>query len=132
MEQAGQQQDLAIHYRRLFSQKLKLEDLARLYNGYAWLLATTPDKEINARREEEAIRYARLACNADTKPNSGYLDTLAAAYANAGQFDQAIESQNQAIACGKAEEMEELKAHLQLYQNKQPLRIAPQKLKAMP
>ncbi len=53
----------------------------------AWILATAPDAQL--RDGTEAIRLARQAVANSTDTKS--LDTLAAAYAEAGQFDKAVE-----------------------------------------
>ena len=126
LDKEGRSADAAKMYRCLFAKEPKLADPAYSYNGYAWLLATTEDKEISAGREQEAIRYATLACDAESPPDSNYLDTLAAAYANAGQFDEAIKSQQEAITRATTG-IDEFKAHLQLYEEKKPLRITPKK-----
>ena len=72
----------------LFPQSL---DLSR---EFAWLTATSP--ALSFRDHAAAIARARFAVrnlsNADSR------DTLAAAYASAGQFDQAIREQRKAIA----------------------------------
>ncbi len=63
-------------------------------NCLAWLLATCPDEEI--RDGERAIAIAKEVVAKEASP--GRLDTLAAAYAAAGRFDDAIRIQEQAIA----------------------------------
>jgi hypothetical protein len=52
------------------------------------------------------------------------LDTLAASYAEAGQFDKAVGTQNEARALLKDEtEITEYKSRLKLYQDKTPYRV---------
>jgi hypothetical protein len=57
------------------------------------------------------------------------LDTLSAAYAEAGLFPQAIEAEQQALALaaqqGKRPLAETLKAHLTRYESNAPLREPP-------
>lgn len=57
-------------------------------NQRAWLRATCPDPAF--RNAERALADAKIACTATLWKNSSYLDTIAAAYANAGDFPNAI------------------------------------------
>ena len=91
-------------------------------NGLAWALATSPHaSEWNG---EEAVRYALMA----TKQKSGYMevDTLAAAYARAGRFDEAVETQKRALEMlrakkdAKAEDVADYESRVLLYQAKKP------------
>ncbi len=62
-------------------------------NALAWILATSPDPDV--RNGPEAVRWARTAV--EREPNVQRLDTLAAAHAEAGQFDDAVAAIEQAI-----------------------------------
>lgn len=63
-------------------------------NELAWLLATNPDSQPGA--AEEAIELARGLCR--RRPaDPDWFDTLAAAYAAAGEFDQAALAQREAM-----------------------------------
>jgi TPR repeat protein len=64
------------------------------HNSLAWLLATFSDARL--RDGPRALVHARLAV--DAQPSPGHLDTLAAAYAETGQFAQAVTTQRQALA----------------------------------
>jgi CHAT domain-containing protein/Tfp pilus assembly protein PilF len=57
-------------------------------NSLAWLLATCPDASI--RDGAAAIEHARIACELCAWKNYGVIDTLAAAYAETGDFDAAV------------------------------------------
>jgi len=57
-------------------------------NNLAWILATSPDPR--ARNPEESIRIMERLLREAERPDPGYLDTLAAAYAAAGRFPDAI------------------------------------------
>jgi rhomboid protease GluP len=67
---------------------------ATAYNSLAWLLATCPDDRY--RNGIKAIRLAKKAL--EIKEVAYIMDTLAAAYAEAGRFEDAITTQEKAIA----------------------------------
>lgn len=56
-------------------------------NNLAWILATAGDASL--RRPDEAIAWAERACAASPRARADLLDTLAAAYAAAGRFEEA-------------------------------------------
>lgn len=64
-------------------------EYAHAYDNYAWLLATADDDSI--RDPQEAIALSRKACEITNHKDWAYLSTLAAAYAEAGEFDMARE-----------------------------------------
>lgn len=70
-------------------------------NNLAWILATAPDASL--RNADEALRLAELACRSNNYESPDLLDTLAAAHANAGQYDRAVEWADQAIMRAQAE-----------------------------
>jgi Flp pilus assembly protein TadD len=57
-------------------------------NNLAWLLSTCQDKKI--RDGGRAVQLAEKACQLTNDGSAQYLTTLAAAYAEAGRFDDAI------------------------------------------
>jgi len=94
-----------------------------LLNSAAWFLATCRDSEFPD--GQCAVEFAEKAVVATNRKNAGYLDTLAAAYAEAGQFEKAVAVQKEAIALNqKGAFKEELAAHLKLYESNSPCREA--------
>jgi cytochrome c-type biogenesis protein CcmH/NrfG len=88
--------DAAEHY--LAALKLKPE-APDILNNLAWLLATCTDKKV--RDGSRAVQYARRACELTQFEQTVCLGTLAAAYAEAGKFDDAIAAAQR--ACDLAE-----------------------------
>jgi protein O-mannosyl-transferase len=86
-------------------------------NQVAWLLATNPDKSI--RNGGEAMAYAERALGLAGGDKPEILDTLAAAYAEAGRFSSAARTARRALDLAtqqnKQELIEELKARVTLY-----------------
>ena len=97
-------------------------DDLRALNDLAWLQATTDDD--NLRDPQNAVVLAERACQISEYEMPEILDTLAAAYAAAGNFDQAVAVGQNALAlsesAGNTELSEELKSSLELYMNDQP------------
>jgi serine/threonine-protein kinase len=95
--------------------------LASLYNGRAWYLATAPEEA--ARSGPQAVEDATSACELTDWNEPAYLDTLAAAYAESGQFEQAVRHQQLAIKLAPESLRAQLQAHLELYQAGKPCRM---------
>jgi tetratricopeptide (TPR) repeat protein len=70
-------------------------DSPRMVDELAWLLATYPDSK--SRDGTEAVRLAEHACELTERKIPALLDTLAAAYAEAGDFPQAISAAEEAL-----------------------------------
>lgn len=66
----------------------------------AWLLATSPDAPMSDPRA--AVELAEQACQATNFTQAPLLDTLAAAYARAGRFQDAAEMAQKAVALAQA------------------------------
>jgi tetratricopeptide (TPR) repeat protein len=86
-------------------------------NQVAWLLATSPDNSI--RNGGEAVAYAERALAMAGGDNPEILDTLAAAYAEAGRFSSAARTARRALVLATQQNKQELvpglKARLALY-----------------
>lgn len=72
----------------------KNPNAADALNNLAWILATSPDPKL--RNGSEAVQLAGMACSITHRSQPTMLGTLAAAYAEAGRFDDAISTANQA------------------------------------
>jgi len=101
-------------------------DHALALNDLAWLRATCPVAEF--RDGAKAVEQATKACELTNWKNARYVGTLAAAYAETGDFDSAVKWQKKAIDL-LTEEEEELHAdfeeRLKLYQSGKPYRETP-------
>jgi tetratricopeptide (TPR) repeat protein len=91
-----------------------------LRNELAWMLATSGDPRI--RRPEEAVGLAETLVRDAEKSDANSLDTLAAAYAAAGRFDEAIRVASQAAELaqeqGQTQMGEQIRARLALYRDR--------------
>ena len=70
-------------------------DSPQMLDELAWLLATYPDSK--SRDGTEAVRLAEHACDLTERRIPALLDTLAAAYAEAGDFPRAISTAEEAL-----------------------------------
>jgi tetratricopeptide (TPR) repeat protein len=93
---------------------------AMVLNAAAWARATHPDAK--HRDGAKAVRFAATASKLTKESNPTYLDTLAAAYAESGMFDEAIKYQKRAIDLAAKDAKAELQARLALYEAKNPYR----------
>ena len=95
--------------------------------GAAWLLATARDSSV--RNGHEALVLAQSANSAETTDDPVVLDTLAAAWAENGDFGRAVAAATQALnlASGKGNTplATAIRTHLTLYQQRRPFRDRP-------
>jgi tetratricopeptide (TPR) repeat protein len=98
---------------------------AYAHNALAWFLATCPDAAY--RNGTEAVMYAQSACELVQWKDPAHLDTLAAAYAEVGDFDRAVRCVTEAISKMEpdAEYRKEVEEHLVLFQRKEAYRAKP-------
>ncbi len=91
------------------------------YDRMAWLFATCPEDKV--RDGKRAIQLAVKACELTNWKNGSELNTLAAAYAEAGQFDEAVRYQTQAIEEPRGPAASDgYRERLELYKQKKPFR----------
>ncbi len=104
-----------------FQQALRLNPRsASAYRSVAWLLATCPLEPCRspAKAVEAAHRFAKMVGEDDPV----VLDTLAAAYAAAGDYRKAISYQQQAIVLADSDRRDSLRQRLALYRQGKPFR----------
>jgi len=96
-------------------------EIAGAYNGAAWLLATAPDEKV--RDGARAMELATKACQLSEWKEPKHIDTLAAAYAEAGKFAEATKWEREFLSSGPtAETATAARARLRLYQLGKPYR----------
>jgi tetratricopeptide (TPR) repeat protein len=108
---------------------------SRLLNNLAWVLATSPQDAV--RDGKRAVELATRACEETKYGQSHILSTLAAAYAETGDFESATEWSGKAVEQGKkeieeasdearrkqlVEQLEQLENELKSYQERKPWR----------
>ena len=91
---------------------------AETLNGLAWLRATCMDQSI--RDGKEAVKLARQACECSDWQDGNIIDTLAAAYAEAGQFEEAVMWQTKAVELCDPRLKGEFYARLNRYHTRRP------------
>lgn len=92
------------------------------YNSQAWLWATCPDEKF--RDGKKALEFAKKAVELTQGKEPAVLDTHAAALAEAGDFDQAIQLQERVVReLGVASDLSaDARARLEMYKKKVPFR----------
>ena len=98
---------------------------ALTYNHIAWLKATCPDDGF--RNGKEAVEYATKACELTTWEVWQYTATLAAAYAESGDFTNAIRWQEKVIELAPQSEQKNVAQCLDRYLARKPYRSPPLK-----
>ena len=109
------------HYR----EAVRLDpDATDSMNDLAWMLATSNDSGI--RNGDEAVRLAERACELTQYRETMMVGTLAAAYAEAGRFEEAVATAQKACALasesGQQELLEKNQELLEMYRNHEPYR----------
>jgi tetratricopeptide (TPR) repeat protein len=107
-QDAGDRPAATRHLRRA----IELEpDNPQGYNAFAWLLATSPDS--TAAAIAEAVTLAQRAATITQGRDASALDTLAAAYAAAGDLDRAVAAAERAVQVATAAGQQPLAAQIQ-------------------
>ena len=127
-----------IHAKGLYNEKVRIRQARRWYrrsveveptdganvNEVAWVLATTHLKRL--RNPTLAIKYmdTLMSNNAKARVSPAFIDTWAAAYAAAGDFQQAIKLQEEAVAIAaenQSDVTQLLELHLRNYRDRKAL-----------
>ncbi len=112
-----------------FEEALKLVDSedsserSGLLNNLAWVLATSPVDEI--RNGQRAVTLGKEACELTEFKQAHILSTLAAAYAEIGDFEEAKKWAEKAVEQGredKSEQLGQLEEELESYKQSKPWR----------
>jgi len=121
LQQQGKLEEAVKHYR----ESLRLmPNQPGILNNFAWLLATCPDARV--RNGAEAVQFAERACHLTRYNQILMAGTLAAAYAEAGRFEEAVATAQK--ACGLASKrgaqdlLKKNQELLELYRAHQPYR----------
>ena len=100
-------------------------DYAEALNNLAWLLATRSPASL--RNRGKALELAQRANQLAGNGNPVVLGTLAAAYADAGRFPEAVETAQRALQLAEAQSStslaEAIRSQLELYQAGMPFHL---------
>jgi tetratricopeptide (TPR) repeat protein len=110
------------HYDQAISLYRKALDISPKFasanNNLAWLYATASEGRFwNGKK---AVEYARAACELTEWKNPTCLDTLAAAYARIGDFENAIKWQEKALELAGKTKRADAQQRLDLYRMRKP------------
>lgn len=104
-----------------FEEALKLQPKdSGILNNLAWLLATSPDEKL--RDGKRSIELATVACEVTNYKEAHILSTLAAGYAEAGEWDKAVDWSQKSLDAGEGDIKEQLAKELESYKQKKPWR----------
>ncbi len=105
-----------------FNEAIRIDDkCVRAHGSRAWIWSTCPDAKY--RDGKKAVASATRACELTEWRDSPLLDVLAAACAEAGDFESAVKWQTTADAL-RRDDLEKAtgQARLKLFQQKKPVR----------
>ncbi|MDB6125664.1 MAG: Tetratricopeptide repeat protein [Pedosphaera sp.] len=99
-------------------------DMLPALDSLGWVLATYENPRL--RNGKEAVQYAKTAVSITEEKDPKFLDTLAVAYAETGQFQDALataqKAMNLAMATGQRDLASEIQAQLPLFRAGRPYR----------
>lgn len=116
----GKQKDAVADYESAL--KLQPENDGIL-NNLAWVLATSPDDSV--RNGARSVELGTKACELTKFQMPHILSTLAAGYAESGDFENAIKWSTKAVELGREklkDQIEQLEKELDSYKSKKPWR----------
>lgn len=95
-------------------------DNSNVLNNLAWLLATSPDE--NLRDGKRAVELATRAAEVTEHKQAHILSTLAASYAETGDFENAVKWSEKALEIGPEEMKDNLRKELEAFRAGRPWR----------
>ena len=115
----GKHGEAIADYERLVKQEPENDGVL---NNFAWVLATSPDDKL--RDGPRALKLATKACEVTEYKKAHILSTLAAAYAEVGDFETARKWSGKALEVGAGDEEtdDQLKQELESYKQEKPWR----------
>ena len=118
----GKHAEALKEYDYLISLHPRSVTLARALSDRAWFRATCRNPSF--RNGQQAVKDAKAACSIMTWKDEQMIDTLAAAYAETGDFNSAIQYTAQALAVKgiSADSTKLFQQHLALFQQRKPIR----------
>jgi tetratricopeptide (TPR) repeat protein len=120
--QQGRMDKAIAHYQKALESK---PDYAEIQNNLAWVLATCPQASL--RNGNQAVELAQRANQLTGGKNPLLLRTLAAAYAEAGRFSEAVETAQRALQLAKAQSntalADDIRSQMKLYQAGVPFHL---------
>jgi tetratricopeptide (TPR) repeat protein len=129
LEQLAMQTQDAVLLERVSHARLALQKAesarmqAQMLNSYAWISATSTREDLRSGRA--AVALAERAAIATDRRDPAILDTLAAAWAEAGRFEEAVRVQREALGLLRDDKSkEDYGSRLKLYESNAPYRDA--------
>jgi tetratricopeptide (TPR) repeat protein len=123
-----------LHRRQRYAEQIAVLEAAPAHcaaspevdNALAFALATAPDAALRDGRRAVSLAQAVVEESGGKHPD--YLDTLAAAWAEVGDFERAVAEQRRALALVQGRDLppelvEPLRRHLALFEAGEPLRV---------
>lgn len=101
-------------------------DFSGAANDYAWTLATNPNDKVRDGRK--AVKFAKDACHQTDYKHAPTLDTLAASYAEAGDWEEALKWQEEAAKLAEKshpKDVQGMRERILLYKEKRAYREDP-------
>jgi tetratricopeptide (TPR) repeat protein len=113
----GKQSEAILDYEQALKKK---EDDDAVLNNLAWVLSTSTKDDL--RNGKRAVELATKACEVTEFKRPHILSTLAASYAELGDWDKAIEWSQKAVNSGEGIEKDQLAKELKSYHDHKPWR----------
>jgi tetratricopeptide (TPR) repeat protein len=119
----GKYSEALKEYNYLISLHPRPVTLARVLKQRAWLQATCPDPAF--RNGQQAVNDPKAACSILQWKDENTIDTLAAAYAETGDFDSAVQYASQALTIKDISpaDSKRIQRHLESFQQRKPIRL---------